>query len=122
PPDRHRIAPVSFIAANGFTVFQPDGESTDGADHLSFKLSPDRGEIALFDPNLVLIDYVLYGPQRTDISQGRSPNGSSNIVFFAVATPGSPNPAPVPVGGRLVINEVLAKNITGLTNFDGGSP
>jgi len=121
-PDHHQIAALSFIAANGYAVFQPDGDTVAGPDHLKFKLSPDRGEIALFDSNLVLIDYILYGPQRTDVSQGRSPNGSSNIVFFAVATPGSPNPAPVPVGGRLVINEVMAKNINGLTNFDGGSP
>ena len=121
-PDRHQIAPLSFIAANGYAVFQPDGDTAAGPDHLNFKLSPDRGEIGLFDSSLVLIDYVLYGPQRTDVSQGRSPNGSSNIVFLSVATPGSPNPAPVPVGGRLVINEVLAKNITGLTNFDGSTP
>jgi len=122
-PDHHQIAALSFIAASGYAVFQPDGNDAAGPNHLKFKLSPDRGEIALFDANLVLIDYVLYGPQRTDISQGRSPNGSTNIVFFAVATPGSPNPAVLPPGGlQLVINEVLARNSSGLTNTDGSTP
>ena len=122
-PDKDQLAALSFIAAQGFVVFQPDGSPDLGATHLNFKLSPDRGEIGLSDSSLNLIDYVLYGPQQTDVSQGRSPNGGTNIAFLAVATPGSPNPGPTPLAGtQVVINEVLARNTAGLTNVDGGTP
>ena len=69
-------------------------------DHVDFHLSPDQGIIGLSDSDLTLIDCVIYGPQRTDISQGLSPNGGTNYAFFTVATPGSPNPAPS--GTRLI--------------------
>ena len=122
-PDQHQLAALSFIAASGYVVFQTDASPTFGATHLNFKLNADRGEIGLFDTSLKMIDYVLYGPQRTDVPQGRSPNGSTNIMFLVTATPGSPNPAPaLPVGSQIVLNEVLVKNITVFTNIDGGTP
>lgn len=122
-PSASPLPPLSFIAGSGYLVLQPDGNPGAGPTHLSFKLSADRGEIALFDASLALIDYVLYGPQRTDISQGRVPNGGTNLAFLAIATPGSPNSAPAaPNGTRLVLNEVLARNLAGLTNLDGRTP
>src|SRR4030095_15152105 len=47
-----------------------------------------------------------------NVSEGRSPNGSSTIVFLSTPTPGAPNPLVTvdPSGGALVINEVLANN------------
>jgi len=121
-PAQHEIAALSFIPGNGFAVFLPDSNPAAGPAHLNFSLAPDYGEIALSDHDLSLIDYVLYVPQTTGISQGRTPSNASNWAFFTTPTPGAPNPAPVAPGGQLVINEVLAKNITGLTNIDGGTP
>lgn len=121
-PTEHQISPLSFISGNGFAVFLPDGNPDSGPTHLDFTLSADRGEIALSDQSLIVIDRVLYGPQTTGFSQGRGPSGSSNIVIFATPTPDAPNAAPVPSGGQLVINEVLAKNALGLTNIDGSTP
>src|SRR6266542_3641849 len=63
-----------------------------GADHLDFKLSPLQGQIALYSADLSLIDCVVYGPQTTDISQGRQPSGTDNFAFFSTLTPGAPNP------------------------------
>jgi len=91
-PDEHRIVELSFIPPQGFTVFQ----ANDGNDpsELDFKLSSDGEMIGLFDAGLNLIDQVLYGPQTTDVSQGRAPDGSSNYEFFGLPTPGVSNPQP----------------------------
>lgn len=91
-PTQHRVTPLSYIPARGVTVFQADGNATAGPDHLDFKLSADRGVIALLSGDLALIDQIVYGPQTLDISQGRSPNGANGLVFFAQPSPGAPNP------------------------------
>ncbi|MFM1770623.1 MAG: Inner spore coat protein, partial [Verrucomicrobiota bacterium] len=112
-PDRHAIAPLSFVAGFGYTRFLADGAPELGADHLGFSLTPDQGELGLFTASLGLIDCVYYQPQYLNRSQGRSPNGSSTIVYFNVPTPGAPNPisiGPEPNGNAVVINEVLANN------------
>src|SRR5262249_1573606 len=89
-PTLSPIPALSFIAANGFTTFIADGDAGQGADHVNFKLSPDVGLILLSAPDLTIIDAINYGPQRTDVSQGRSPSGSDTFTFFAQPTPGSP--------------------------------
>lgn len=91
-PDRHQIAPLSYIAARGHAVFFADGQPEAGPDHLSFQLSPEQGLIGLNASDLSPIDQVSYGPQTTDRSQGRSPSGSTNIVFLPLLTPGAANP------------------------------
>ena len=91
-PTRHPIAPLSFIAGKGCAEFIADSDPEQGADHLSFKLSPDVGLILLSSPDLELIDAVNYGAQRTDVSEGRSPNGADTFTTFAQPTPGGGNP------------------------------
>jgi hypothetical protein len=49
--------------------------------------------IALLDADLNEIDKVLFGPQTTDVSQGRAPDGENNIGFFELPTPGVVNPS-----------------------------
>jgi hypothetical protein len=89
-----------------------------GSGSRAFELRPGwrSRRIGLFLPNLTPIDCIWYQAQLANISQGRSPNGGSAIVFFDQPTPGAPNPlivGPVPFGGALVINEVLALNASG---------
>ena len=91
-PARHPIAPLSFIAAKGYAEFIADSDPEQGANHLSFKLSPDVGLLLLSSPDLELIDAVNYGAQRTDVSEGRSPNGADTFTTFAQPTPGGGNP------------------------------
>ena len=105
-PTQHCITPLSFIAADGYTVFQADGNVTAGADHLNFSLASERGELALFDSDLTLIDEVLYGPQFTDIAQGRSPNGTTTFSFLSPPTPGSGNPG-LTGGGTNIVTTTL---------------
>jgi len=79
-PARHRIAPLSYIPARGFAVYLADGHEENGPLHLNFRLQAEGGLIALFNRDLTLIDCVLYGSQTNNVSQGRSPDGSSRLA------------------------------------------
>jgi hypothetical protein len=120
-PDRSPVAPLTFIDANGYIAFRADGNTDSGADHLSFSLDADRGIVALLNRDYSTIDCFLYGPQTTDISQGRSPNNNATTNLFVVPTPGAPNPAVVVTNLGVVINEVLAANGS-IAETDGSAP
>src|SRR5439155_3387819 len=105
-PALNPIPPLSFIAGNGFLSFIADGDTAQGADHLNFKLDPDVGIIILSAPDGSPIDVINYGPQRTDVAQGRSPSGSDTLVNFSQPTSGGPNPAPN--GGSTTVTNVTS--------------
>jgi hypothetical protein len=114
-PELHELRPLTFIAANGYLTFIADGN--DGPDHLSFSLAPEQGMIGFTDPNLVLVDCIFYEPQRTDVSQGRRPNGTGNIAFFAQPTPGAGNPAPT-LGVTIITNQVALMPLSKTWKYD----
>jgi hypothetical protein len=108
-PNRHEIAPLSFLSGRSYGVFIADGHPAQGPTHLNFTLNPDQGMIGLYQADLALIDSVVYGAQFPDRSQGRSPNGGTAIVSFSQPTPGAPNPysvaaPPAQVVGLLPVN------------------
>ena len=92
-PTKQSLGRLSFIPANGYMVFEADDQNEPG--HLDFQLSSDGEMLGLFDSELKEIDKVLYGPQTTDVSQGRTPDGSDHIEFFILPTPGIANPGAV---------------------------
>lgn len=102
-PLRHKITPLSFIDAFGYRAFIADGDRSAGADHLDFSLSQEGGELALLAGAGNVIDAVVYGVQSSGVSQGRSPNGGTRIVYFDVATPGAGNPVAPPPDEPLTI-------------------
>ncbi len=93
-PDKYQLGPLSFIAGCGFAVLTADGRSEAG--HVDLRLSADGEMIALLDADLNEIDKVLFGPQTTDVSEGRAPDGREEIEFFELATPGVANPSSGP--------------------------
>lgn len=105
-PQLNRIPSLSFMAAGGYQSFVADGDVGQGPNHVNFTLDPNIGEILFSDPSLVTIDAINYGPQITDISQGRSPSGSNTIVSFTQPTPGGPNP--VSNGGTVVVTNITS--------------
>ena len=101
------IPPLSFIGAGGagFMQFLADGTPSAGADHVNFKLGKSGDSVALFSPDGTLITGVTFGAQQTGISEGRFPDGSSNIVSFSTTvSPGQSNFLPL---SNVVVNEVL---------------
>ncbi|MGD8501515.1 MAG: lamin tail domain-containing protein, partial [Phycisphaerales bacterium] len=89
-PDKCQLGPLSFIAGQSFAVFVADDQNQPS--HVDFRLSADGEMIGLFDAELNEIDKVLYGPQTTDVSQGRAPDGADSFEFFELPTPGVANP------------------------------
>lgn len=89
-PARSPIPPLTFIPAGGFLVMTADGQ--DAPLHTQFQLAAEWGALGLFSPTLTTIDQVLYGPQRAEVSTGRTPDGGADIAEFDVPTPGSGNP------------------------------
>jgi hypothetical protein len=79
----------------GFLLVWADGTSsrtwTGGALHVNFKLSKDGDTIGLFAPDGGGIDAIAFGPQQSDLSEGRWPDGTSAIYAMHPATPGSAN-------------------------------
>jgi hypothetical protein len=88
-PGQTRFAPLSFIEAWGYLSLIAD--NSDRAGHVDFKLNADGEMLALFDADLQEIDRILFGPQTTDVSQGRSPDGSDHLTYFSLPTFGMPN-------------------------------
>jgi len=106
PPNR-AIPALSFIAARGWVRLFASDLLEPGAHHLDFKLSADGETLTLFAPDRVtVIERLVYGAQANDVSQGRAPDGSDNIVSFPTgrATPGASNFAPL---SDIVVSEVL---------------
>ena len=91
-PGRHEIAPLSFIDGAKTGLFIADGDTGQGADHVSFKLSPFRGKLGLYDAALKQTDILFYQPQTTDVSEGRFPNGGGAYKWFDIPTPNVRNP------------------------------
>jgi hypothetical protein len=59
--------------------------------HANFALAANGESIGIFTPSGVLVDSVTFGPQSTDISQGRFPDGSAVLAFMPVPTPRASN-------------------------------
>ncbi len=107
-PDLHEIRALTFIEPGGYAAFKADGDEDDGPEHLGFKLDPLQGEIGFLSPTLTFIDNVVYGPQRSDISEGLTPNGAGAVATFNQPTPGGPNPAVAGTASSVTSNLVPA--------------
>jgi len=128
-PTRSRVAPVTFISANGYVLFV-SGDA-DSPHEFNFNLSTEQGEIALLAPDLSLIDSVVYSGQQLGTSTGRCADGESSIKALGSPTPGGPNQCPfVPPPSQTVtlvpFNHLWKYNATGTdlgaawreTNYD----
>jgi hypothetical protein len=99
-----RIAPLTFIAGNGHRRFFADEDLQQGARHVNFKLRGSGDSIRLTQTNGTLIDSISFGPQSTDVSQGRLPDGGADSVSFPGSdSPEAPNHLLI---ASIVINEV----------------
>ena len=110
-PDKHQIAPLSFVPGVGMAVLIADSDPKQGLNHLNFNLSAEQEIIALYDPDLNEIDKVIYGPQTADVSQGRVPDGADTYAFCEPPTPGMSNI------DTILINEALAHSPPGDTDW-----
>lgn len=82
---------LTTIPARGYLLIWADAGVTGSELHAGFALSADGEELGLFDVDGTLIDSVVFGPQLTDISYGRWPNGTGTWQYMAQPTPGVSN-------------------------------
>jgi hypothetical protein len=102
------IPPLSFlgIGDNAFIRIWADSNPQNGANHANFKLSGSGEAIGIYTGTGAQIDYITFGQQTADVSQGRLPNGGATIVSFPNnASPGEPNFVLFP---GVWVNELLA--------------
>lgn len=88
-PGKWQITQEAFIHAGGYLLIWTDDR--DSGLHASFKLSALGEQIAVYSPDLVLVDSISFGEQRTDISCGRMSDGDAVWGYFAEPTPGASN-------------------------------
>ncbi|MCA9211951.1 MAG: CotH kinase family protein [Planctomycetales bacterium] len=92
-PFKHVLTSLTFIPANGFLDFEADNSTRAG--HVNFTLSADQEVLGLIAPDGNVIDSVVYISPTPERSQGRLPDGQSNIALLD-PTPGWANGMPVP--------------------------
>ena len=99
------VAALSFIAGHDWVQWIADGNVSAGRNHANFDLDADGETLRIYAADFSILDSVSFGAQFTGASQGRLPDGGTNIVSFpATPTPEASNFLPLT---NLVINEVL---------------
>lgn len=74
---------------------EPNQNSTNWPDlHVNFHLPKSGASIGLFAADGTAIDFVAYGPQASNVTMGRCPDGGPGIIFMSVPTPRLPNACP----------------------------
>ncbi|MDZ7632935.1 MAG: lamin tail domain-containing protein [Bacteroidales bacterium] len=103
-PDKWQL-PDIVLSPGGFLLIWADGTTMPGSRHASFKLAKEGEEIGIYSADLLVIDSLSFGEQQEDISTGRKSDGAVEILFLAVATPGTTNN--LTSAGEVVASEKL---------------
>ncbi|MGC8744119.1 MAG: lamin tail domain-containing protein, partial [Verrucomicrobiia bacterium] len=80
--------------------------------HVNFALSRNGEAIGLYAPDGSVVDLVTFGPQTADVSEGRYPDGSSNIRQLQHPTPGTTNSTPVAGANLPPVIEPVSDKVT----------
>jgi hypothetical protein len=88
--EKHVLGAIT-IPAGGFVLLWADDDILDGDDHLSFKLSSDGEDLALYTPEGAAADQLTYQAQATDQSAARFPDGGETWEITDAPTPGASN-------------------------------
>lgn len=99
--------PDTTIPPGGFLLIWTDDDPEQGPLHTTFKLSASGEQIGIFN-GVDFLDSLTFGPQTTDISYGRLPDGGINWQFFTHATPGYSNATTSIQSGDVVAPEQIA--------------
>lgn len=116
--------PQGFIPAQGYLVIWASDKNkvaSNGQLHTSFKLSASGESVTLKKPDGAVVDSLNVVSLADDQSYGRSIDGTSELVAFSNATPGSANVSDTPTS-TLFINEVMASNASTIKDGDVEDP
>jgi len=121
------------IPPGGYLLVWADGETTQNSSnrahlHVSFNLRAAGEAIGLFAADGTQIDAVTFGQQTANVSMGRAPDGSPNIIFMPLPSPGARNPSPSPkpditdiavTGGNVVLTFTSQPGLRYRVQFKG---
>lgn len=84
---------ITMIPPGGYLILWADKEPEQGVLHIDdVKLSGDGEYVGLIDTDgTTIIDDYTFGPQTTDVSEGRTTDGGDTWDFFTTPTPGATN-------------------------------
>jgi hypothetical protein len=68
------------IEADGYVIVWADKDLNEEGLHADFKLKKDGEQIILLNASLEVLDSITYGPQETNVSMARIPNGTGPFV------------------------------------------
>lgn len=92
-PDKWAL-PDTTLDPGEILLIWADGQPEQGPLHADFRLSRNGEQLGLYvatETGLVPLDTLSFGPQQTDVSYGRSPDGDEAWQFFSTPTPGARN-------------------------------
>jgi hypothetical protein len=69
----------TILGAGGYIIVWADGEPHEGSNHANFSLSGAGEQVLLSNADTLTLDYVRFGPQLQDVSEGRYENGIGRI-------------------------------------------
>jgi hypothetical protein len=107
----------TLIPGNGYLILWADDQIEQGPLHMNWKLSSSGETLQLLDASQNIVDSITYGQQVTDRGYARVPNGTGAFVIQAT-TYNANNNIQHPTNG-VVINEVLASNVSGAQDEAG---
>ena len=82
---------LGTVAPKSFHLIWADDDEDDGRFHANFKLGKGGEDLALFDVNGAMLDWIRFGEQTGDVSYGRVTDGGDKWQFFDVPTPDASN-------------------------------
>ncbi len=88
-PEKWAIPEGTIIEAGSYLLIWADDQDT--GLHSNFKLSKDGEAIALYDPQGLILDSIIFSEQAKDVSFGRISDGDPAFSFFSTPTPGTSN-------------------------------
>jgi hypothetical protein len=109
----------SIIPPGGFRNLWFDNDLNQGVLHIGLDL-PNQGTITMYGPNgTSVVNQYNYNNIATDQSWGRTTDGATNSIVFSQPTPTVTNSLFLIAGENLFINEIMAKNLTTITDNFG---
>lgn len=89
---QHVFTAPLVIPAEGYRIVWCDGRTSEGGDHIAFKLAREGGALLLIAPDgITIADVFTYPIVRGNVSIGRLPDGAKAWSFFQEPTPGARN-------------------------------
>ncbi len=110
-PDQWQFPAGTAIAPDEYLIVWADEDEGQPGLHANFKLSTNGEYIGFSDTQMAVLDSVTFGPQTTDLTMARIPNGTGPFVQGPPTFGAYNGSGYTPIGaGEVAINEFEASN------------